>query len=184
MKKFLVFIADGSEEVEVITVVDYLRRAGIEVDLVSVMEKREIVGAHGIKIEADKLLSDIDSAIYDGVYSPGGLPGAYNIRDREEVLEIYRSLDKDGKIVSALCAAPTVLDRAGLLKDRNFTCYPGFEENIEDGNLLDKNIVVDGNLVTGKGPALAAEISYALIEMLLGTEKRREIEEDTLYNLI
>lgn len=184
MKKILVFIADGTEEVEAITVVDYLRRAGIEVDLVSVMKDRQVTGAHDIKIEADYLIDDIDVSSYDGVYSPGGLPGAYNIRDNTRALEIYQEMASGGKIVSALCAGPTVLDKAGLLKDKKFTAYPGFVENINDGTYVDENVVVDQNVITGRGPAIAQEFAFEIIGQLLSEEKKKEIEEDTLYDYI
>ena len=146
MKKLLVFIADGTEEVEVITVVDYLRRAEVEVDLVSVMDKKEITGAHGIKIVADKLLSEIDSKKYDAVYSPGGLPGAYYIRDSKEAIQIYKDMYDDGKIASALCAAPIVLDEAGLLEGKDVTSYPGFDKELKAGNYKEDIVVFDSNV--------------------------------------
>lgn len=184
MKRVLVFIADGTEEVEAVTVVDYLRRAGIQVDLVSVMEDKEVTGSHDIKLVADYLLEDIDPKDYDAVYSPGGLPGAYNIRDNERVIEIYQEMAGEGKIVSALCAGPTILDEAGLLKGKNFVAFPGFVENIKDGTYVDKNVVVDGNVMTGRGPGLAAEFAYELIGQLTSQDKKDQIMEETLYSYI
>lgn len=184
MKKVLVFIADGTEEVEVITVVDYLRRADIEVDLVSVMNEKEINGAHNIKIVADKLINEIKSSDYDAVYAPGGLPGAYHIRDNEKAISIFKEMSEDGKITSALCAAPVVLDKAGLLEGKNFTCYPGFEEEINSGNHKEDITVKDGKVITGRGPAIAASLAFELIEELVGAEKRKEVEEGTLFNLL
>lgn len=184
MKKVLVFIADGTEEVEVITVVDYLRRADIEVDLVSVMKEKEITGAHNIKIVADKLVDEVRSSDYDGVYAPGGLPGAYHIRDNEKVISIFKELAEAGKITSALCAAPIVLDEAGLLGGKDFTCYPGFEIEINSGNHKEDITVKDGRVITGRGPAIAASLAFELIEELLGVEKRKEVEEGTLFNLL
>ena len=184
MKKVLIFIADGTEEVEVITVVDYLRRAGIQVDLVSVMDNKEVTGAHDIKIIADKLISEVESEDYDAVYAPGGLPGAYHIRDNEKAISIFQEMAKDEKIISALCAAPIVLDEAGLLEGKNFTCYPGFEGNIKTGNHKTDITVKDGKVVTGRGPAIAASLAFELIEGLLGTDKRKEIEDDTLFTML
>lgn len=184
MKKVLVFIADGTEEVEVVTVVDYLRRAEIQVDLVSVMAEKEITGAHNIKIIADKLVDEVVAADYDAAYAPGGLPGSYHIRDNKAAIKIFRDLAQEGKVTSALCAAPIVLDKAGLLEDKNFTCYPGFEGNIEGGNLKQEIVVKDGKVITGRGPAIAASLAFELIEELLGSEKRKEIEAGTLFTLL
>lgn len=184
MKKLLVFIADGTEEVEVITVVDYLRRAGVRVDLVSVMESLETVGAHGIKITADKKLNEINSKDYDAVYSPGGLPGAYHIRDSKEVIQIYKDMYDDGKIASALCAAPIVLDEAGLLEGKNVTSYPGFKEELKSGNYVEDIVVNDSNVITGRGPAIAALLALELIEQLVGKEARDEVETNTLYGML
>lgn len=184
MKKVLVFIADGTEEVEVITVVDYLRRADLEVDLVSVMKEKEITGAHNIKIVADKLIDEVKSSDYDAVYAPGGLPGAYHIRDSKEAISIFKELAEEGKVTSALCAAPIVLDEAGLLEGKDFTCYPGFEGEINSGNHKEEITVKDGKLITGRGPAIAASLAFELIEELLGPDKRKEVEEGTLFNLL
>ena len=184
MKKLLVFIADGTEEVEVITVVDYLRRAEVEVDLVSVMDKLEVTGAHGVKIVADKHLNEIDSVDYDAVYSPGGLPGAFHIRDSKRVIQIYNEMYEEGKIASAICADPIVLDEAGLLEGKNVTSYPGFKDELKAGNYKEDLVVVDSNVITSRGPATAALIAFELIEQLKGTEVRRKIEEDTLFNLL
>lgn len=184
MKKILVFIADGTEEVEVITVVDYLRRAKVEVDLVSVMADLEVTGAHGVRIVADKFIQDIDSKDYDAVYSPGGLPGAYHIRDSKEVIEIYREMYSDGKITSALCAAPIVLDEAGILEDKNVTSYPGFEKELRSGNYKEDIVVVDSNIITGRGPAIAAVLAFELIEQLCCKDIRKQVEEATLFSML
>ena len=184
MKKVLVFIADGTEEVEVVTVVDYLRRAEIEVDLVSVMEGRKIKGAQEIYMGADKTVEEVKAADYDAFYVPGGLPGATNIRDNEMAINLLKEGFENNKIISALCAAPIVLEKAGVLENKNYTCYPSFEEKIQAGNFKEDNIVVDGNIITGRGPAIAASLAYKLIEVLVGKEKSDEVREGTLYNLI
>lgn len=184
MKKLLVFIADGTEEVEVVTIVDYLRRADVKVDLVSVMDGLEITGAHGIKIAADKHLSEVNAHEYDAVYSPGGLPGAYHIRDSKKVIEIYKDMYNDGKITSALCAAPIVLDEAGILDGKNVTSYPGFNKELKSGNYKEDIVVVDSNVITGRGPAIAAVLAYEMIEQLAGPEAREKIENETLFNML
>ena len=184
MKKVLVFVADGTEEVEVITVIDYLRRADITVDFISVMETGKIKGAHDIYLGADKTVKELNKRHYDAIYVPGGMPGAENIKNSEEAISLIKENFEKGNIISALCAAPIVLEEAGVLEGKNFSCYPGFEEKIKSGNFTDENVVVDGNVITGKGPAIAASLAFKLIEELVGKEKSDEVREGTLYNLI
>lgn len=184
MKKLLVFIADGTEEVEVLTVVDYLRRAEVEVDLVSVGESGKIKGAHDVYIGADMTIDEIKENNYDAIYVPGGMPGAENIKNTEKAISLIKEGFENKKIISALCAAPIVLEEAGVLEGKDFTCYPGFEDEIKSGNYKDQNVVVDENVITGKGPAIAAELAFKLIEALVGKEKSEEVREGTLYNLI
>lgn len=179
-KKLLVLIADGTEEVEAVTIIDYLRRAGVEVTVASVMDGLEVTGAHDISLKAQILVEDVNWEDYDGVYSPGGLPGAFHIRDNDKVMEIYKKMYDNGKIVSALCAGPTVLDKAGVLKGRKYSCYPGFEGEIKDGEVQEDPVVRDANVITGRGPAVAHLLAYELIGALVGTGKKLEVEEDTL----
>ncbi len=184
MKKALVFIADGTEEIEVMTPVDFFRRAGLEVDLVAVKDTRKVRLAHKVYAGADKTIDEVNGENYDAFYIPGGLPGATNIRDNEKVIELIKEADAQGKILAAICAGPIVLEAGGILKDKNFTCYPGFEKEIKSGSFVDDLVVKDGNIFTGKGPAAAAQLSFALIEELLGKDKAEEIKAQTLFNLL
>lgn len=184
MKKVLVFIADGTEEIEVLTPVDFFRRAGIQVDLVAVKNTRKVRLAHQVYAGADKTIDDIAGPDYDAFYIPGGMPGATNIRDNEKVIGLIKEAESQGKILAAICAGPIVLEAAGLLKDKNFTCYPGFEKEIKEGNFVDDLVVKDGNIFTGKGPAAAAKLSFALIEELLSKDQAEEIKDQTLFNLL
>lgn len=118
MDKILVFLADGFEEVEALTVIDYLRRAGIGVDTVTINDSLDVRAAHDVIIKADKLLGDINEDEYRGLYVPGGTKGAENLRDDERVIEIVKSFYDDGKTVAAICAGPIVLDKAGVLADK------------------------------------------------------------------
>lgn len=184
MKKLLAFLANGTEEIEALTVVDYCRRAEIEVDLVSINDGKKAIGAHKIFMGADKILDEIEEGHYDAFYIPGGMPGAANIRANKKAIEILKIANKNNKLIAALCASPLVLEEAKLLDGKNYTCYPGIEKSIKGGNYIDENIVVDGNLITGKGPALAAEMAFNIIERLQGEEVAQKIRRDTLYNLI
>ena len=155
--KTAVICMNGFEEVEGLTVVDILRRLGIECD---------ITGSHGLVIKADRLLDEIKSEDYSAVILPGGLPGATNLRDDSKVISLVNEMNKAGKIVAAICAAPIVLERAGVLEGRRFTAYPGVGEKIEGGNFKEELVVRDGNIITSRGPATSMEFAFAIAEAL------------------
>ncbi len=167
--KVLVLLADGFEEVEALAPVDILRRAEIDVETLSIMDGREVKGAHGVPVIADAQLQGNEEA--DAIVLPGGLPGATNLAADPRVLEIVTRHYESGKIVSAICAAPLVLDTAGVLAEKNFTCYPGFQENIKFGHYQNEAVVIDGNVVTGRGPGYAMKFALALVEILVGKAK-------------
>lgn len=183
--KIVVFLADGFEEVEALTVVDYLRRMDIEVDTVSIGEEREVKGAHNIRVIADKTMAELDGLdTYSGVVIPGGLPGATNLRDDERVIDTVKTLYEKDKLVAAICAGPVVLERAGIIKGKKITSYPGFEKELEGAKYQASPIVVDGNIITARGPYYAVNFAISIIDYLLGKEKAEELKEDILYNEI
>lgn len=177
MKRVAVLFANGFEEVEALTVVDMLRRLNIGCDMVGFDE--EVEGSHGIRIKADKLIST-DFSNYDAVVLPGGLPGSTNLRDSDLVLEIVRSMHEEGKIVAAICAAPMVLEAAGILKGKKCTSYPGVAENFEDVKFKSDMVVKDGNIITSRGVATALAFSFAIAEAL-GVDTRA-LKEGVLYD--
>ncbi len=164
MSKICIFMADGVEEVEALSVVDLVRRAGITIDMVSIMGKKSIDGSHGIVIEADKLIEDIDASEYDGLVCPGGLKGTNNLKADDRVAELIRKFFGDGKLVSAICAAPTVLGAAGVLEGKNATCYPGCEDGLTGANKLTDKVVKDGNIITSRGMGTAIDFGLAVVE--------------------
>ena len=180
--KILLFLADGFEEVEALTVVDYLRRMDITVETVSITEDERVRGAHDITIIADTLISRIkDISSYEGVVIPGGLPGATNLRDSQDVVEIVKVMNENGKLTAAICAGPIVLAKAGIIKGKRITSYPGFEEGLSEGIYLEENVVRDGNIITSRGPALAVDFAIEIVDYLLGKEKTIELKRDILY---
>lgn len=185
MKKVLIMLADGFEEVEALTVVDYLRRMDIICDTCSIMDGKSVKGAHDIIVEADKKLDDItDYKEYDGIVLPGGMPGATNLRDNDKVIEIVQTLYKENKLIAAICAAPIILAKAGIIEGKDITSYPGFEEELKAANYIEDLVVRDGNIITARGPAVAVYFALDIIEYLLGNDKREALEKDILLDLV
>lgn len=181
--KIIVFLADGFEEVEALTVVDYLRRVDIEVDMVSITQKTEVVGAHSIKVLADKVIEDIkDLNDYHGLVIPGGLPGATNLRDNKDVIEIIKDMNGKDKLIGAICAGPIVLERAGIIKDKNVTSYPGFEDQLTSSSYIQESVVRDGNIITSRGPSLAVDFAIEIVTYLLDEKIAGKLKDDILYS--
>ena len=130
MSKAAILIADGCEECEALIQVDMLRRAGIDIDMVSITGNRQVTSARDITFICDRVLSDFDADAYDAVILPGGMPGTKHLRDDSGVISVVKKYAAAGKLVAAICAAPTVLGFAGVLKGKNATCYPGMEDGL------------------------------------------------------
>ena len=165
MKKVALMLANGFEEIEALTVVDVLRRAGFICDMIGFEES--VIGSHQITVKADQVWNGNLSA-YDMVVLPGGMPGLTNLRDDDRLMEVLQEFQAEGKFVAAICAAPIALDRAGLLNGKNFTCYDGVEANIENGSYQKQTVVVDGKLITSRGPSTALPFAYELVHQLGG----------------
>lgn len=170
-----VFLADGFEEIEALAPVDFLLRAGVEVKTVGV-SRRACRGAHGIIVEADILPKDVvlDESV-QGIILPGGMPGAENLNNSEDVQEAIDFCAKNNKIIGAICAAPFIIGRKGLLEGKNATCFPGFEEELKGANVLEDGVVTDGNIITAKGAGVAWEFGAAICSIMLGEEKALQI---------
>ena len=179
MKKVIVFLAEGFEEIEAISIIDILRRAEISVTTISVSKGKLVKGAHNIPVQADKLFDDVDFANYEMLILPGGMPGAKNLNEHEGVKEQLKAFAKD-KLIGAICAAPMVLGGMGLLKGKRATCFPGFEPELIDATVTNEPVTVDGNIITGKGPAFAIKFSLQIIEILAGKATRDQISNDLL----
>ncbi len=172
MKRILLVLADGFEEIEALGTADVLRRCGLEVVLAG-LNQVEVTGAHGIKVLSDARLDDVAPATFDAVTLPGGMPGATHLYADERVGNLIRDFYAVGKIVSAICAAPIVLDKAGVLNHRRFTMYPaaGLFDYLTDGRRPQPDLTVtDGNVVTGKGPG-ATPFFAAAVAAALGVPK-------------
>ncbi len=176
MVKAAVIFADGCEEGEALTIVDIFRRAELACDMVG-LTSDVITGAHNVVMKADKVLGP-DLKDYDMVILPGGYGGAAAMRDSDELIGYLQEMDKAGRKIAAMCAAPIALERAGLLEGRKFTCYPSTGKTITSGTRLDDKVVVDGNLITSQGPATAYAFAYKCVDELGGdslTVKKRMV---------
>lgn len=167
MKKIAVLFADGAEESEALTIVDILRRAEMDARIVGVSGKN-ITGAHGIEMLADIRIENADSEAWDMAVVPGGYLGVENLLESEKTIRFIRKMHDAGKITAAICAGPRVLDRAGVLAGKTFTCYPGQEKLIGSGTFTEAPVVADGTCITAAGPALCYAFSYALVDALGG----------------
>lgn len=179
MKKVIVFLAEGFEEIEAISIIDSLRRAEISVTVASISNDNIVKGAHNIQIKADKLFNEINFSSYDLIALPGGMPGAKNLNEHEGLKEQLKMFAED-KMIAAICAAPMVLGGLGLLKGKRATCYPGFEPELIEATVTHEPVTVDGNIITGKGPGFAIQFSLQLIEILAGKPVRDEVANGLL----
>ena len=171
-----VFLAEGFEEIEALTPVDLMRRAGLEVGLAGV-GGLEITGSHGISVKADLLAEEADMAQAEAIVLPGGMPGTTNLKEDENVRKAVQEAYDDGRYVAAICAAPTILADMGLLKGKRATCYPDMESEIEDAYLTGAPVATDENIITSQGVGTAIDFALKLIEALISEEKAVEIAD-------
>ena len=169
-----VLLADGFEEIEALAPVDMLRRAGLEVVTVGVSSKVAL-GSHGIPVICDKAPSEVDLDLVSTVIFPGGMPGSLNLDASPFTDSIIASVTARGGRIAAICAAPLVLGRRGLLKGKRATCYPGFENELVGATVTNESVVTDGNITTAKGMGVALEFAKELVSLLVNKEKAEEL---------
>lgn len=167
-------LADGFEEIEALTPVDILRRAGIDVKTVGVMGKRAI-GSHAIPVECDLLPDEVDLDLIDMVVFPGGMPGSLNLDASPFTNKVIAAAQKNGARLAAICAAPLVLGRRGLLEGKRATCYPGFEKELIGAVCCPDGVVTDGNITTAKGMGVSLAFAKELVSLLISQERANEI---------
>ena len=187
MKNVLVFIADGSEEVEAFSPIDYLRRAGLSVSVVAVgTASRTVTMSHKVSVNADitleSYLSSAADSLPDAVVVPGGMPGAANIAASKSAVALLEACCKAGKLVCAICASPAlVLSKTSALEGKSWTCYPGMEGELDCEEALPRQTVVSGKVITGRGPGAAADFGFEILAALKGRETAEKVRRAMCY---
>lgn len=172
MKEAFIFLTDGFEEIEAIATIDILRRAEINVTAVSLSNQLEVTGGHNITVRADALFSEIDPEKGTILILPGG---TVKINEHDGLKSLVAKFCAEGKLIAAICAAPMVLGGLGLLRGRRATAYPGFEKYIVGAEFVVDSVVVDGNIITGRGPGLTMEFALQIVEMLCSKPNRDQV---------
>ena len=178
MSKVLVPLAQGCEELEAVTIIDLLVRAGCDVVTASLTEDRLITASRGVQLMAQTTLEAVYQQTFDMVVLPGGLPGASHLQKDARIIQLLQTTAEQGGYVAAICAAPKVLVQAGLLNGKQATSFPGIIDKnpAENMRYLNQAVVEDGNIITSKGPGTAMDFTLTLIARLMGESKRAEVE--------
>lgn len=179
-----IFLAPGFEDIEALAPIDIIRRAGIEIQLVSITDDKHVCSAHGVQFVADSTIDSIDFSMADMLLLPGGLPGATNLDAcqtlRQGIMQHYEA----GKPLAAICAAPLVYGHLGILRGVKCTCYPGFESELDGAEYTASLVECDGQFITGKGPGAAMEFGYTIVEALGHKEAADALREGMMYNFL
>ncbi len=179
MVNVLLFLATGFEEIESMCIVDTLRRAGVRV-VVAGLQEGPIAGSRGVQVIPDSMLDELAVEDFDAVILPGGSPGYINLGADERVLAMVQNAYESGKLVAAICGAPSILGKLGILRGRRATVYPGNEAELIGAEPVSDPVVVDGNVVTSRGPGTALEFAIKLVELLVGEQQARAVKADLL----
>ncbi|MCM1287178.1 MAG: DJ-1/PfpI family protein [Clostridium sp.] len=180
MSKVNIFFAEGYEEVEALTVVDLLRRAGIDTDMISVTGDLNVTSSHKVTVKMDRLFEQADENA-DMLVLPGGMPGTTNLAGHKGLADMIHRFNEAGKYIAAICAAPTVYGKMGLLEGKNATCYPGMENDLIGANKLTDKVVIDGNIITSRGLGTAIDFGLALVALLKGIGTAEELASKIVY---
>ncbi len=181
MSKTAIFFATGYEEIEALTVVDILRRAGEEITMVSITDERRVSSSHGVEVTMDKVLSEVNFDETDVIVLPGGMPGTKNLEACEALMEQVDAFVKAGKTVAAVCAAPSILGHRGHLKGKKACSFPDRESELEGADVKQEPAVTDGNIITGRGMGAAIPFGLAILEKLQGKEAADAMAAKIVY---
>ncbi len=181
MSKIGIFMADGCEEIEGLTVVDIVRRAKLEIDTISITGKNEVTSSHNVTFITDTTAEEADYSQYDGIVLPGGMPGTVHLGEHETVKRVIKEFAACGKLVAAICAAPSVLGQAGILEGKNATCHPGFEDKLSGANVKFEPVVCDGNVITSRGMGTAIPFALEIVRYFLDDAAVEKVKTGLVY---
>lgn len=181
MARVYIFLANGFEEIEGLTVVDLLRRANIDITMVSVTGREFVTSSHQISIKADAMFEEIDFTDADMLVLPGGMPGTKNLLEHEGLDQLLINFHGKGKKLSAICAAPSVLGAKGLLYGKNVTCYPGYEDSLIGAVVQNTAVITDDNIITSKGMGTSIDFALSIIKSLINEEEAAKIARAIQY---
>ena len=181
MPKTAIFLADGFEEIEALIVVDLLRRANIEISTVSIMGRKNVTGSHNITVEADALLEETDFDSLDMLILPGGMPGTTNLADCKALTDKIKEFDEKNKMLCAICAAPTVFGKLGILKGKKACCFPGREDDLLGADVQTSSVTKDGHFITSRGMGTAIDFGLAIIEHYQGSDAATSMASKIVY---
>lgn len=180
-KRALILLADGFEEIEAVSVIDILRRAGIKVTIAS-LDFKLVTGAHNVMIKSDCLVESIPEYEYDMLILPGGLTGVENLAESDSVKSIIKLFQVEDKYIAAICAAPTLLNKVGILSGKTITSYPSVRDEFKKvKEYVEDAVVIDGKLITSRGPGTAMAFAYALAEILVDKKTADSLKEGMVY---
>lgn len=182
MAKIAVCMADGCEEIEALTVVDVLRRAKMDVATLSINGKKQVTGSHQVTFETDGLIEEAKWEDFDGIVLPGGMPGTIHLGECGAVTERIRQFADEGKLVAAICAAPSVLGENGLLEGKRATSYPGFEDKMKGAEYVTDPVAVDGNIITSRGMGTAIDFALSIVAYFTDKENAAQLGESFMYD--
>ncbi len=171
MNKIAIFLAVGFEEIEAVATIDILRRAGVDIELISVSGGEYVEGAHGIIVHCDKLFYNVDYDIYDMLILPGGQPGTKHLKAHDGLRELLIDFNKQNKKIAAICAAPSVLGELGILEGKEATCFAGFEKSLKGASISKDNALTSGNIITAKSAAYVGDFAREILKDMLSEKE-------------
>lgn len=181
MSKVCVFFGTGFEEIEALTVVDLLRRASVDVAMVSITGEKQVTSSHKVTVEMDMLLEEVDFSKVDMIVLPGGMPGTTNLEECKPLMEQVEIFYKEGKYLSAICAAPSIFGHKGMLKGRNACSYPDFESHLEDAGVTKNPVEISDNIITSRGMGTAIDFGLAIVARMTDEQTAQDLSEKIIY---
>lgn len=180
MKRVNVYLAEGFEEIEAVTIVDVLRRAGVNTITISITGKRTVTGAHGIIVTADEIFENADNMAADMIVLPGGMPGTMNLENHKGLRDVILDFAGKNKYIAAICAAPSVLGKLGLYDKKKAVCYPGFEKALKGAIVSNETVEQDGSFITSKGPGTAVYFALYLASLMKDKKEAEKLKKEML----